>query len=66
MSDDVRRARLLKEFQLEFLPDYDVTNMPAADKRAAYALEHIAFRMSRIDKKLDEFMTMVSAMLVKA
>jgi hypothetical protein len=45
MADDMRRARIMKEFEKEFLPEYDAVTMPSADKRAAYALEHIAFRM---------------------
>jgi hypothetical protein len=36
----------------EFVPDYDAQSMPSADKRAAYALEHIAFRMGRIEQLL--------------
>ena len=36
----------------DFVPDYDATSMPSADKRAAYALEHIAFRVGRIEQLL--------------
>jgi hypothetical protein len=50
MADDARRARLVRELESPFVPDYDASNMPSADKRAAYALEHIAFRMSRLMK----------------
>ncbi len=45
MVDLVRRARLIREMEEEFVPDYDAASMPSADKRAAYALEHIAFRV---------------------
>jgi hypothetical protein len=48
MIDPARRAKLVRELEQEFIPDYDTLNMPAADKRAAYALEHIAFRVGRI------------------
>jgi hypothetical protein len=53
MSDDIRRTRRIREMERIFLPDYDSANMPAADKRAAYALEQIAFRMGRIDESLN-------------
>ena len=52
MPDPVRRAKLQRELEQEFIPDYDALTMPAADKRTAYALEHIAFRVARIDKSL--------------
>ena len=54
MADDVKRSRLVREMEQVFVPDYDINNVPSADKRAAYALEHIAFRASRIDQKLDQ------------
>lgn len=65
MADDVRRARMKREFEQDFLPDYDASNMPSADKRAAYALEHIAFRMSRIDEKLERLVTAIEAIIAK-
>ena len=52
MVDLARRARLVREMEQEFVPDYDAQSMPSADKRAAYALEHIAFRVSRIEQTL--------------
>jgi hypothetical protein len=61
MADDIRRARLLRELEQEFVPDYDATSMPSADKRAAYALEHIAFRMSRIEQKLGQIISAMAA-----
>ena len=56
MADDIRRARLVREMEQIFVPDYDATNLPSADKRAAYALEHIAFRMGRIEERLDSLL----------
>ena len=52
MVDPVRRAKLLRELEQDFVPDYDASNLPSADKRAAYALEHIAFRVGRIEQSL--------------
>jgi hypothetical protein len=49
MVDPARRARLLRELEQEFISDYDANSMPSADKRAAYALEHIAFRVGRLE-----------------
>ena len=51
MTDPARRAKLLRELEQDFIPDYDALNMPSADKRAAYAHEHIAFRVGKIEKK---------------
>jgi hypothetical protein len=58
---DPRRARLLREMEQEFVPDYDATSMPSADKRAAYALEHIAFRVGRIENLLTRVTAIESA-----
>jgi hypothetical protein len=63
MSDEVRRARMIKEMEKDFLPDYSASNLPSPEGRAAYALEHIAFRMSRIDRKLEEFIGLLTASL---
>ena len=52
MVDPVRRAKMLRELEQDFVPDYDASNLPSADKRAAYALEHIAFRVGRIEQNL--------------
>ena len=62
MAEDIRVARRLREMEELFLPDYDAHNMPAADKRAAYALEHIAFRMGRLDQKLDQLIAAITAL----
>jgi hypothetical protein len=40
--------------------------MPSADKRAAYALEHIAFRVGRIDESLAKIAAAIEALLAKA
>jgi hypothetical protein len=60
--DDVRRHRLLRDMEQDFVPDYDAGNMPAADKRQAYALEHIAFRMGRIERKFDQLLAVLQAL----
>jgi len=65
MVVDPRRARLLREMEQEFVPDYDAANMPSADKRAAYALEHIAFRVGRIENLLARLVTAVEAAISK-
>ena len=54
MSDSIHKARIEKDMEQLFIPDYDAQSMPSADKRAAYALEHIAFRLGRIDRKFDQ------------
>lgn len=64
-GSEVRRARLLAEMEQEFVPDYRPENTPPTDKRGAYALEQIAFRMSRIDKKLDSFIAAVELLASK-
>jgi hypothetical protein len=66
MADPVRRAKLLRELEQDFVPDYDAQNMPSADKRTAYALEHIAFRVSRIEQSLSRLATAIEAVLTKA
>ena len=65
MDDDIRHARLVKELEKPFVPDYDAHNIPANDKRTAYALEHIAYRMGRIDQKLDQLVTALTAFAAK-
>jgi hypothetical protein len=62
---DPRRARLLRELEQDFVPDYDATSMPSADKRAAYALEHIAFRVGRIEQLLARLTAAIEAALPK-
>jgi hypothetical protein len=66
MVGAARRAKLLRELEQEFIPDYDAHNMPAADKRAASALEHIAFRVGRIEKNLAGIAAAIEAVLPKA
>jgi hypothetical protein len=65
MIEPVRRAKLLRELEQEFIPDYDAHNMPAADKRSAYALEHIAFRVARIDQSLARIAAAIEALATK-
>jgi hypothetical protein len=65
MADLVRRARLIREMEEEFVPDYDAASLPSADKRAAYALEHIAFRVGRIEQTLAKLAVAIEAVLLK-
>jgi hypothetical protein len=66
MIDPARRAKLVRELEQEFIPDYDASNMPSADKRAAYALEHIAFRVGKIDESLAKIAAAIAALSAKA
>ena len=65
MVDPARRARLLRDLEQDFLPDYDAQNMPSADKRAAYALEHLAFRVGRIEQTLAKLAASLESVLSK-
>ena len=65
MVDLTRRSRLVRELEQEFVPDYDAQNMPAVDKRAAYALEHIAFRVGRIEQILARLATAIEFAVAK-
>jgi len=65
MADPVRRARLVRELEQDFVPDYDAQNLPSADKRAAYALEHIAFRVARIEQTLGRIAAAIESVLAK-
>ncbi len=62
MIDDIRRTRHKREMEELFAPEYDANNMPSADKRAAYALEHIAYRMGKIDQKLHEVLVALAGL----
>jgi hypothetical protein len=66
MIDPARRAKLLREFEQEFIPDYDAQSMPAADKRSAYALEHIAFRVCRIEESLAKIAAAIETLVTKS
>lgn len=66
MVDPARRAKLLRELEQDFVPDYDVQNLPSGDKRAAYALEHLAFRVGRIEHSLARIAAAIEALLSKA
>jgi hypothetical protein len=65
MVDLTRRARLVREMEQEFVPDYDAQSMPSADKRAAYALEHLAFRIGRIEQLLARIAAAIESALPK-
>lgn len=65
MIDPARRAKMLRDLEQDFLPDYDVQNVPSGDKRAAYALEHIAFRVGRIEQSLARIAVAIEAVLSK-
>jgi len=65
MVDPARRARLLRDLEQDFVPDYDAQNLPSADKRAAYALEHIAFRVGRIEQTLSRIAAAIESVLAK-
>jgi len=66
MVDPVRRTKLLRDLEQDFVPDYDAQSMPSADKRAAYALEHIAFRVIRIEQSLTKIAAAIESVLAKA
>ena len=65
MIDPARRAKLLRELEQEFIADYDAQSMPSADKRTAYALEYIAFRVARMEQTLARIATAIEAALSK-
>jgi hypothetical protein len=65
MVDPARRAKLLRDLEQDFVPDYDALSLPSADKRAAYALEHIAFRVGRIEQSLAKIAAALEAVLSK-
>ena len=64
--DLARRAKLLRELEQEFVPDHDALSMPSADKRAAYALGHIAFRFGKIEESLAKIATAIQSILAQA
>jgi hypothetical protein len=65
MVDLARRAKIQRELEQEFIPDYDALNMPSADKRSAYALEFIAFRVARLEENLSRIATALESVLAK-
>jgi hypothetical protein len=65
MSDPARRTRLQRELEQDFIPDYDALSMPSADKRSAYALEHIAFRVGRIEQNLARLAAAIESLIAK-
>jgi hypothetical protein len=66
MVDPTRRAKLIRELEQEFVADYDALSMPSGDKRAAYALEHIAFRIGRIEQSLARIAAAIESVVSKA
>jgi hypothetical protein len=65
MIDPARRAKLQRELEQDFVPDYDAVTMPSADKRTAYALEHIAFRVGRIEQSLARIAAAIESVLAR-
>jgi hypothetical protein len=65
MADPGRRAKLVRDLPQDFGPDYDAQNIPPGDKRAAYALEHIAFRVGRIEQSLARIAAAIESALSK-
>ncbi len=65
MAEPARRAKLTHVLEQDFVPDYDAQNMPSADKRAAYALEHVAFRVGRIEQNLARIAAVLESILPK-
>jgi hypothetical protein len=65
MIDPARRAKLQRELEQDFIPDYDAATLPSADKRTAYALEHIAFRVGRIEQSLARIAAAIESVLAK-
>jgi hypothetical protein len=65
MNEMVRRSRLSRDLEQDFVPDYDAHNMPAADKRVAYAIEHIAFRVGRIEQHLGRIASAIESLMAK-
>jgi hypothetical protein len=65
MIDPTRRAKLQRELEQDFVPDYDAVTMPSADKRTAYALEHIAFRVGRIEQSLARIAAAIESVLAR-
>ena len=65
MVDLTRRTKLIRDLEQEFVPDYDAQCLPSADKRAAYAIEHIAFRVGRIEQTLARIAAVIEAALSK-
>jgi hypothetical protein len=64
MADPARRAKLVRDLEQDFVPDYDAQNMPSGDKRAAYAFEHIAFRV-RIEQSVARIAAAIESVLSK-
>lgn len=66
MNELARRSKLARDLEQDFLPDYDALSMPSADKRAAYALEHMAYRVGRIEQHLGKIASAIESIRSKA
>src|SRR5436189_92377 len=66
MRDPLRRRKLEAKMDELFVPDYDAANMPSPDKRAAYALEHIAYRVGLMERKFDQLVELLSGVAVSS
>jgi hypothetical protein len=66
MAELARRAKLIRDLEQDFVADYDAQSLPSGDKRAAYALEHIAFRVGRIEQSLARIAAALEHVLAKA
>lgn len=65
MPEQVRRARLLRELEQDYVPDYDTQNMPSTDKRVVYAIEYIAYRVGKMEQNLARIAAAIEAALAK-
>ena len=65
MVEPGRHAKLVRDIEQPLFPDDDAHNTPSADKRAAYALEHIAFRVGKIEESLAKIAAAIQAVLSK-
>jgi len=61
MVNPARRDKPLRELEQDFVPDYDALNLPSGDERAAYALEHIVFRVGRFEQSLTKIAAIIEA-----
>ena len=62
IGSGLNRKRV-RDLEQDFVPDYDAQNMPSGDNRAAYALEHIAFRVGRIEQSLARIAAVIESAL---
>lgn len=65
MVEPGRHAKLVRDIEQPPFPDDDAQNTPSADKRAAYALERIAFRVGKIEESVAKIAAAIQAVLSK-